>query len=126
MSEKDFEKLVSDAIAELPENIRKIINNIAITVERRPTPEQLKKTGLRRDDFLLGLYEGVPLTTWGRGFGMVLPDKITIFQDSIENFAQTSQDIKKMASEVVWHEVAHHFGFGEKEVRKLERRRKSR
>jgi predicted Zn-dependent protease with MMP-like domain len=123
MDEAEFEKIVSEAIAELPEKIRKVVANLAITVAAEPSAEQQTRVGVRRGVFLLGLYEGVPKTTWGRGFGMNLPDKITIFQKSIENFAKTEEEIKKMVGEVVWHEVAHHFGFDEEEVRNLERKR---
>lgn len=93
--EEEFQKLVEEALLELPEKIRQKIDNCAICVEKRPTAEQLRKTGIRYSDTLLGLYEGVPQTKWGRGFGMMLPDKITIFQESIEKFARTPEKIKK-------------------------------
>ena len=109
-----------EAFDELPEKIRKIIKNVAIVVEKKPNEEQLKKTGIKYGGLLLGLYEGIPQTQWGKGGGMNLPDKITIFQESIENFAKGSEDIKKFVRNVVWHEIAHYFGFGEKETRKLE------
>ena len=51
-----------------------------------------------------------------------LPDKITIFKPIIEAQAQTSEDVRELTRIVVWHEIAHHFGFNEDEVRKLERR----
>lgn len=125
MEDLEFEKLVNEAIASLPEKVREIADNLAVTIERSPTQEQLQKIGVRRGSFLLGLYEGVPKTAWGRGFGMNLPDKITIFQQSIENFCRTPEEVKKMAADVVWHEVAHHFGFDEKEIHTLEKERKA-
>lgn len=115
-----FKKLVKEAILELPEKIWQKMENVAICVEKRPSPEQLRKTGIRYGGILLGLYEGVPQTKWGRGFGMVLPDKITIFQESIEKLAKTPGEIKKLVKNIVWHEIAHHFGFNEREIRKLE------
>ena len=124
MKKVEFEKLVKEAISELPEKIRQKMDNLALCVEKRPTAEQLRKTGIRYGGFLLGLYEGVPQTKWGRGFGMMLPDKITIFQDSIEKFARTPEKIKKLVKTTVWHEIAHHFGFNEKQVRELERKRR--
>jgi len=124
MKKVEFEKLVKEAISELPEKIRQKMDNLALCVEKRPTAEQLRKTGIRYGGFLLGLYEGVPQTKWGRGFGMILPDKITIFQDSIEKFARTPEKIKKLVKTTVWHEIAHHFGFNEKQVRELERKRR--
>lgn len=123
MREEEFEKLVNEAYLELPERIREKIDNAQIVVELDPTSEQLKKAGVRRDRTLLGLYEGIPKTTWGRGFGMILPDKITIFKNSIERFAQTPEAIKKMVNNVVWHEVAHHFGYDEKGISLMEKKR---
>ena len=124
MKKVEFEKLVKESILELPEKIRQKMDNLALCVEKRPTAEQLRKTGIRYGGLLLGLYEGVPQTKWGRGFGMILPDKITIFQDSIEKFARTPEKIKKLVKTTVWHEIAHHFGFNEKQVRELERKRR--
>jgi len=105
----EFEKLVKQALLDLPPHIFKEIDNAVIVVEDKP-PRQT----------LLGLYQGVPKTVWGRGFGQILPDKITIFQEPIQKLASTPEDIREIVKMVVWHEVAHHFGFDEKGVRKLE------
>jgi len=127
MEEKDFEKLIKEAILELPEKIRQKINNCTLCIEKKPSPEQLRKSGIRHAGSLLGLYEGVPQTKWGRGFGMILPDKIIIFQEPIEKFAGgTPEAIKELVRNTVWHEIAHHFGFNEKQVRELEKKRKKR
>ena len=126
MNEEEFENLVTEAFEELPEKIKKIIKNVAVIVEKKPSEEQLKKTGIKYGGILLGLYEGVPQTHWGKGFGMTLPDKITVFKESVENFAKTSPDIKKFVRNVVWHEIAHYFGFDEKETRRLETKWKKR
>jgi len=117
-----FGKLVDEAIQDLPEKIRKIMENVAIVIEDSPTREQLKSVGVRYNDVLLGLYEGIPQTRWGKGFGGNLPDKITIFQQPIESIARSQEEIKDLVRDVVWHEIAHHFGFGEKEVKLLERK----
>jgi len=137
----EFEKLVSKALLILPKKIRQKMENIAICVEKRPSEEQLRKTGLRHSGLLLGLYEGIPQTVWGKGFGGNLPDKITIFQESIESFATRPEEakrtssllylhpatresvIKELIKNVVWHEVAHHFGFSERGIKLLEQKR---
>lgn len=120
MKQEDFEKLVKGTIEVLPEKIRKKLENLAICIEKRPTKEQLKRLGARYGGFLLGLYEGIPQTKWGKGFGMILPDKITIFQEPIEKFSSSNQEIKELVKNVILHEIAHHFGFNEKEIKKLE------
>ena len=120
MEHSNFEKLVRESVLELPEKIRKAMENVAIVIEDRPSQENLRKVGIRYGNILLGLYEGVPQTKWGKGFGMMLPDKITIFQESIEKFSSTPEEIKELIKDTVWHEIAHHFGFSERGVRKLE------
>jgi len=113
MTEADFEKLVAEALESLPENIRKKMDNVEIVVEK----------GSAQGPFL-GLYQGVPKTAWGRGFGMRLPDKITIFQAPLERISRSETELKEIVKNVVWHEVAHHFGFDEKGVKELERKSK--
>ena len=124
MQRKKFEKLIKEAVRDLPEKIRKTIENVAIVIAEKPTSEQLRKIGTRYGDFLLGLYEGTPKTFWGRGFGGNLPDKITIFQESIEKLSSRPEEIKGLVKNTVWHEIAHHFGFSEKGVQELEVKRK--
>ena len=120
MLEKDFEKLVKKAIKKLPQHIQKKMDNVAVVVKKRPSKYELEETGIKIGGELLGLYQGVPKTDWGRGFGMILPDKITIFQNSIEQMTSSQEEIKELVIIVVWHEIAHHFGFNESQIRKLE------
>ncbi|RLC40211.1 MAG: hypothetical protein DRH33_00645 [Candidatus Nealsonbacteria bacterium] len=124
MERKEFEKLVEKALIDLPEKIREKMENIAICVEDTPSSSQLKKVGTRIKNSLLGLYQGVPRTVWGReSFPVRLPDKITIFQKPIEKLARSNEErIAQLVKIVVWHEIAHHFGFNEKEVRNLEKK----
>ena len=120
MLEKDFEKLVKKAIMDLPKHIREKMDNVAIVIENKPSPNYLRKAGMKFGNTLLGLYQGIPKTTWGRGFTGDLPDKITIFSEPIEKIALTPKEITELVKITVWHEIAHHFGFDEKQVRKLE------
>ena len=122
MEIEDFEGLVKRAVLELPSFIKDKMDNVAICVEERPGRELSRiKGGARKNTYLLGLYEGVPKNVWGRGFGGNLPDKITIFKEPIERFAKDEERLKRIVQRTVYHEIAHHFGFNEKEVRELER-----
>lgn len=122
---KEFEQLVINALESLPEHIGAHVRNVAVVVERRPTQEQMEEDGVRRSGILLGLYEGVPETQWGKGLGLVLPDKITIFQESIEHFANTPQEIEREVRNTVWHEVAHYFGYDDEAIDTLEKKRRT-
>ena len=108
---EEFEKMVVDAVAWLPENIRKAVHNTAIVVEEG-----------RAGGPLFGLYQGVPENVWGKGEMAHLPDKITIFKKPIEAEARDPRDLENLARMVVWHEIAHYLGFNEKDTRQLEKK----
>lgn len=120
MKRTNFEKLVKEAVMALPKHIREKMDNVAIVIEEKPSEEQLQKTGTKIKGLLLGLYEGIPKTTWGRNFSGKLPDKITIFQKPIENLASSSEELAELVKYTVWHEIAHHFGFDEERIQLLE------
>lgn len=124
MKRIEFERITEQAILDLPEHIRSKMDNVAILVEDEPSKEQLKEIKMDSKYSLLGLYEGVPQNVWGRGSGNVLPDKITIFRKAIENHADSKKELIELIKNTVWHEIAHHFGFDEKAVRLLEKKRK--
>lgn len=119
----EFEKLVEEGIAQIPKEFLAKLKNVAIVIDDEPTPEQKKKLQLRKDDFLFGLYEGVPQIKRGT-FYSALPDKITIFRKPIEAYTDSPESIKEVVKNTVWHEIAHHFGSSEREIREAEKRRK--
>lgn len=124
MDKEIFEQLVRQAISDIPENFLKKLENVAIVVEDEPTAEQRERLKLGMGYSLFGLYEGVPQTKRGPYYGMVLPDKISIFQKPIEQFARTKEEISQIVKDTVWHEIAHHFGTDEKRLREIEKKRK--
>lgn len=113
--------MVEAAIDGLPERIQKHMENVAVCVEDRPTADQLEEEGAEKDGVLLGLFEGIPETEYGKGFGNELPDKITLFQQNIERFAHTPKEIEKEVQLTVWHEIAHYFGFEDEELEEMEK-----
>ncbi len=122
MTDKEFSKLVADGIDDLREDIRKRMKNVAIVIADYPTDEQRKDNDLAEGEILFGLYEGVPLVERGPE-DFLLPDKITIFKEPILKTYADLEDIKMCIANTVWHEVAHHFGFTEEEVRDEEQKR---
>lgn len=116
-----FRKLVTEAISSLPEEFSRRLENVDVVVADWPSPQQLAGARLGRGQMLLGLYQGVPQTRRGRGYGMVAPDKISIFQKPIEARCRSEAEITAEIGRVVRHEIAHHFGTGEDKLRELER-----
>jgi len=121
MDRERFEWLVARAVDSLPEEFRTKLENVDVVVDDLPTRSQLAEVGLRRGQTLLGLYQGVPLTKRGRHYGLVPPDKITIFQKPIEAKCRDDAEITAEIQRVVRHEIAHHFGIGDARLRQLER-----
>lgn len=121
METQRFEQLVARAIESLPEGIRERLENIDVVVADYPTRDQLNRSGLRRNEALLGFYEGVPLTRRTHGYGFVVPDKITIFQRAIEATCRDDTQITSKIQHVVRHEIAHHFGIDDDRLEELGR-----
>ena len=109
MTLAEFEELVRRALEELPKEISARMENIDLVVEDWPTRNQLVGSGIEEDNYLLGLYEGVPLPD-RYDYGMVLPDKITLFQRAIEAICDSDEEIVREVRDTVVHEVGHHFG----------------
>lgn len=122
---KQFEIFVAAGVNDIPKRFRDRIRNIAFVVEQEPTAVHRCTARLRKNETLLGLYEGIPQPARGVEYGaLVLPDRITIFKGPILREAESLEDVRRIVSETIWHEVAHHFGLGEGEVRRREKRRK--
>ncbi len=123
MTDEEFEKLVSLGIDEIPEEYARHITNVAIVFADEPTAEQRKSLKLRPNMLLFGLYEGVPKTK--RNYSSLnLPDKITIFKNPIIQAVGLDYDaIKDQVARTVLHEIEHHFGFNDPEIRAFESHR---
>ena len=119
MDSQRFEQLVIMAIESLPDEFHERLDNIDIIVADQPSPEQLETLDRRRGETLLGLYEGVPITHRHSGYGMVVPDKITVFQKAIESVCRNDTEIVNEIRRVVLHEIAHHFGIGDDRLKEL-------
>ena len=117
MNERMFRKLVEEAIDSLPEEFAKRLNNVSVVVEDFPSKELLKGLKLPAWALLFGLYQGIPQTK-RIGYSGVLPDKITIFKNPIERVSRTEEEIKAQVRVTVIHEIGHHFGLSEEDLKK--------
>ncbi|MGD8536005.1 MAG: metallopeptidase family protein [Candidatus Aminicenantes bacterium] len=120
MERERFEELVEEALADLPKEFKERLQNITVIVEEKPSREVYERLGGSPFNLILGLYHGVPFKHRGPFYGNVPPDVITIYQKPIEEICFTEEEIKKKVKEVVVHEIAHYFGFDDKELKKIE------
>lgn len=103
-----FEEMVATALDDLPEEFGRLMSNVAVTVEHARGPRNL-----------LGLYEGVPLTSRTTSYALVLPDRITIYRQAICRICQSEQEVADQVRQTVIHEVAHHFGIDDERLSEL-------
>ena len=103
-----FEEMVVTALDGLPEELGRLMQNVAVTVEHDPGPPGL-----------LGLYEGIPLTDRTSDYAGVLPDRITIYRLAICAVCGTEDEVIDQVRRTVVHEVGHHFGISDARLAEL-------
>ena len=103
-----FEEMVAMALDSLPAELGRLMSNVAVTVEHDPGPPGL-----------LGLYEGIPLTSRTSQYAGVLPDRITIYRQAICAICRTEDEVADEVRRTVIHEVAHHFGIDDDRLAEL-------
>ena len=120
MTRREFETIVKDVLRELPKEFKDKLQNIDIVIEEELDMEAVKRLGLGAKGRLLGLYQGVPLKDRTHYYGMVMPDKITLYKQNIESSCEEGgSDIREEIKHVIQHEIAHHFGISDKRLKDL-------
>lgn len=120
MNKKKFEKLVEEALEDLPEAFKEKLDNVTVIVEDRPSRDVYERTGSSPYSLIFGLYHGVPYQHRGPFYGNLPPDVIVIYQEPIERICSTEEDIREKVIEVVKHEVGHYFGMKDPELKEIE------
>jgi len=119
MNPQAFERLVAEALDDLPESIQQKLDNVDVVIEDWPDPATLQRARVRHPAQLLGFYHGVPHTKRSHRYGLVLPDKISIYRRPIEMRSRTTEEIRATVRRVVRHEIAHHFGIDDNRLREI-------
>jgi predicted Zn-dependent protease with MMP-like domain len=121
MTRERFKQLVEEAIDTIPTRFAREVKNVAIVIEDEPSDELLDEMEMGPDDTILGLYTGIPLTERAWAHGNVLPDRITLFQATIEEECEGDEDeIVVAIGETLIHELGHYFGMSEEEIMEVE------
>lgn len=114
-----FEALVGEALARIPAEFHRHLENVAVLIE--PWPSDALLTSLDLDpemDTLFGLYEGTALPERPHDFAGHPPDRITIFREPILEEFRDEATIRREIERTVVHEIAHFFGLDEARVRR--------
>jgi predicted Zn-dependent protease with MMP-like domain len=119
LSEKDFDRIVKKAIRSIPEEIQQYLDNIVISVKKRPSKKMLQEMGLSPEEPLLGVYDGVSLMDRSATSPPLFPDSIILFQEPLEEMCETIQELEEEIEITVVHEVAHFVGISDERLEEL-------
>ena len=120
MDRAQFERLVADALASIPQRFRDAMTNLAIVVEDEPARDLLREMEIEPPETLFGLYQGTPLTERRWDYGNALPDRILLFQGPHEREADDEDDLVVSIGETLIHEIGHYFGLSEEQIEEIE------
>lgn len=113
----EFERLVEEALADLPPRFAGLLENIAVVVEQEPSDDDLDVLDDDNEESeLLGLFRGVGLPH--RTFDMLptLPSQIAIFRGPIQRTSRTRRDAVREIRDTVIHELGHYFGLDDDDM----------
>lgn len=110
MTREEFEELVAEALDRIPEELTRMMDNVAVFVEDEPA---------LGDPDLLGLYEGIPLTERGEWYAGVLPDRVIVYRGPLLRMCESREDVVLETEVTVVHEIAHHFGIDDERLHAL-------
>jgi len=119
LSTERFAELVNEALASVPQEFRAHLDNVSVEVQDRPDRRTLSSVKLSRRELLLGVYQGVPLTRKSVSAPYDWPERILIFQRNIEACCRSEREVVEQVRRTVLHEIAHHFGMDEGDLREL-------
>ena len=119
LSQKEFDRIVKRSIRRIPREIRQHLENVLISIQKRPSPEMLEEMGLPADEVLLGVYTGVSMMDRSVTDPPLFPDTIFLFQDPLEEMCETIEELEKEIEITVVHEIAHALGMSEERLAEL-------
>lgn len=119
LSDREFERIVRRVIEGIPDEIMRHVENVAIMVEDRPSPELLRDMGLSAHEPLLGVYTGVALPERSVTWPEFLPDAIILFKDPLLEICGSIDELEEEIETTVVHEIAHYFGISEDRLAEL-------
>ena len=115
----EFDKAVKRAIGGIPPEIRRHLDNVVISVRKRPTRDMLDQLDLPPGEEPLGFYWGSSLAERSVFSPMNYPDTIFIFQAPLEEMCDTMMELEEEISITVVHEIAHFLGIDEDRLDEL-------
>jgi len=119
LSEEEFDRIVRMALDRIPADLSRYLDNLIISVRKRPSRKMLREMNLEIGDALFGLFDGVPLTERSVTSPPLFPDSILLFQEPLEAACETLEQLEEEIEVTIVHEVAHFVGMSEERLAEL-------
>jgi predicted Zn-dependent protease with MMP-like domain len=119
LTDEEFAEVIEDAIDSIPEGFHRYLKDVAVDIEDMPDATTCAELKLRDPRTLLGLYRGTPLTQRHVEAPYRFPERIIIYQENIERICRSKTQMIDQIRRTVLHEVGHHFGLNEQQLREL-------
>jgi predicted Zn-dependent protease with MMP-like domain len=120
LAPKEFDAAVEDALAQLPDPVRRYLENVAIAVEDVPADDDLLGSDPPHPPSILGIFRGSPLgekasmDPWSH-----FPSSIVLYQENLQRYARTREELVEEITITLQHEVGHFLGLDEEDLEKL-------
>jgi predicted Zn-dependent protease with MMP-like domain len=122
-----FDELLDQVLAELPESVTRLLEEVPLLVEDYPAQKVLEDMGLSYRDELCGLYSGIPLIQRSIEQSGQLSDCVTIYREGILRVARDEDPAGRMKKDnvrrqiriTILHELGHHHGLDEEDLDEL-------
>lgn len=108
-----FEELAEAALEELPERIRKLLENVPILAADYPSIELVAEGS---DPRMMGFFSGVPYPEKASLGELPHLDCVFLYQSNIERFCRSAAEVEEEIRKTLLHETGHFFGLSEEEL----------
>jgi predicted Zn-dependent protease with MMP-like domain len=117
----DIESLAQQALAIIPQELRRHVGDVVIRVEEFPDEETEEEMDLDSPFDLLGLYRGVALPRQSVLAQRNDVDMIFLYRRPLLDYwCETGEDLAAVVRHVLIHEIGHHFGFSDDDMERIE------
>ncbi len=121
-SADDLAELAERALGAIPARLARHVKDVGIMVEEMPDDATLDDLGIESAWDLTGLYRGTPLIRRSIDDIARAPDVILLYRQPILlEWIEAGEDLFRLVRNVLVHEIAHHFGFSDADIERLER-----
>jgi predicted Zn-dependent protease with MMP-like domain/Flp pilus assembly protein TadD len=117
LAQAEFDGAVADAVERLPEHVKAYLENTTIAVEPIPSDEDLTSSEPPLSPTILGIFRGTPVGERSvQSAADHFPAAIVLYQNNLERFAKTREELLEQIGITLMHEVGHLIGLDEEDL----------